>query len=162
MTGPPVPVLRADGVPPAATDRLVWSAVLLALFFTLIRPLGDRIRPADDARDCDHISPGDTAALGRCIDLRPGDVQLLTDLGNTYEAAGQWDRAEAAYRRALTFDPADGDLRVRLGTVLLRRGDTAGARQEAAAALAVQPNTTAPLELARRAASTPGTAGQRP
>ena len=31
-----------------------------------------------------------------------------------------WDRAEAVYRRALAIDAGDGDVRVRLGGVLLR------------------------------------------
>ena len=55
----------------------------------------------------------------------------MADLGGVYEQAGQWDRAEAVYRRALAIDAEDGDIRVRLGSVLLRRGDAAGARREA-------------------------------
>jgi Flp pilus assembly protein TadD len=101
--------------------------------------------------DCDHFAAEDTPALERCLVLRPDDVELMTDLGDAYEAAAQWDRAQAMYRRALTFDPEDGDLRVRLGRVLLRRGDLAGARREARAALTVQPGTMAALELIRRA-----------
>ena len=75
----------------------------------------------------------------------------MTDLGGAYEEAAQWDRAEAVYRRALSIDPEDGDVRVRLGVVLLERGDRAAALREATAALAVQPNRIAALELLRRA-----------
>jgi Flp pilus assembly protein TadD len=129
---------------------LLWSAVLLLLFFTVIRTLGDRTRPAEAALDCDHFAAGDTPALERCLDVRPDDVELMTELGDAYEAAAQWDRAEAVYRRALLFDPEDGDIRVRLGGALLHRGDPAGARREAAAALAVQPGRTVALDLMRR------------
>jgi Flp pilus assembly protein TadD len=129
----------------------LWSVVLLFLFFAVIRTLGERTRPAGTALDCDHFAAGDTPALERCLEVRPDDVELMTDLGDVYEAAMQWDRAEAVYRRALTFDPVDGDVRVRLGRVLLQRGDLGGARREATEALVVQPGRTAALELLRRA-----------
>jgi tetratricopeptide (TPR) repeat protein len=139
---------------------LIWSLALLMIFFTVIRTLGERTRPATPALDCDHFTAGDTPALERCLELRSDDVELMTSLGGIYEAAAQWDRAEAVYRRALSIDPQDGDLRVRLGEVLLHRGDRAGARREAKAALAVQPGGTAVLDLIRRAGvSTAGSAG---
>ena len=80
----------------------------------------------------------------------------MTDLGGAYERLSEWDRAEAVYRRALMIDAEDGDVRVRLGAVLLQRGDAAGARREAMAALAVQPGGTAALELIRRAGGAGG------
>ena len=90
-------------------------------------------------------------ALERCLELRPDDVELMADLGAAYEQAGQWDRAESVYRRALAIDAEDGDIRVRLGNILLRRGDASGARREAVAALAVQPGRAPALDLIGRA-----------
>jgi Flp pilus assembly protein TadD len=138
---------------------LIWSIVLLFLFFAVVRPLGEWTRPAEVALDCDHFTAGDTPALERCLELRPDDVEIMTDLGGAYEQAGQWDRAEAVYRRALAIDADDGDVRVRLGGVLLQRGDAAGARREATAALAVQPGGAAALELIRHATLSPGPPG---
>lgn len=146
---------------PAFPAQLIWSAALLLLFFTVIRTVGERTRPATVALDCDHFTAGDTPALERCLELRPDDVEIMTDLGGAYEQAAQWDRAEAVYRRALAIDAEDGDVRVRLARVLLRRGDAAGARREAAAALAIQPGGAAALDLIRHAALPPGTGGDR-
>jgi len=130
--------------------RVIWPAVLLLVFVTNLRDLPERVRPAAPAVDCDRLPPGDLAALERCVAMRPSDVELLTDAGAIYEHAERWDRAENAYRRATAIDPQDGDVRVRLGEVLLRRGDVDGARLQAAAALAVQPGRTTALELMRR------------
>ena len=45
------------------------------------------------------------------------------DLARRVLTAGQTDRAEAVYRQALSVDPKDGDVHVRLGRLLLERGD---------------------------------------
>ena len=138
---------------PAFPPLFILSTLLLVLFFAVIRTLGERTRPAAVALDCDHFTAGDMPALERCLELRPDDVQLMTDLGDAYEQAAQWNRAEAVYRRALSIDAEDGDLRVRLGGVLLQRGDAAGARREATAALVVQPGRAAAIDLINRASS---------
>jgi tetratricopeptide (TPR) repeat protein len=130
--------------------RVIWPTVLLLVFATNLRGLSGRARPTDPSTDCDHLSPGDLAALERCVALRPSDVELLTDAGAAYEHAERWDRAEEAYRRAIAIDPQDGDVRVRLAEALLLRGDVEGARAQASAALAVQPGRAATLDLIRR------------
>jgi len=142
---------RLEAKPPPA--QLVWSLVLLLFFFIVVRTLGERTRPTTVALDCEHFTAGDTPALERCLELRPDDVEIMTDLGRAYEQAAQWDRAEAVYRRALAIDAGDGDVRVRLGSVLLQRGDAAGARREGTAALAIQPGGAGALDLIRRAES---------
>jgi Flp pilus assembly protein TadD len=126
---------------------VIWPAALLLIFFGFVRTLGDRMRPAEPTIDCSHVAVHDVPALERCLDLRPDDVEVMADLGAAYEQTGEWDRAEDVYRRALAFDAEDGDIRVRLGHILLRRGDRSGARREAVAALAVQPGRAPALEL---------------
>jgi Flp pilus assembly protein TadD len=97
--------------------------------------------------------------LERCLEVRPDDVEMMADLGAAYEQAGEWGRAESMYRRALTIDSEDGDIRVRLGHLLLRRGDALGARREGVAALAVQPGRAPALDLIGRAEAA-GSAGR--
>lgn len=137
--------------------RLLQPLGLLLLFVLAIRGLPDRARPATPAIECDPVPPGagHTERLEQCLELRPDDVELMMDLGRAYEDALQWDRAEALYRRALEVDPDDGDAHVRLGDILLRRGDRAGAGREAAAALETQPGSLAAQALMRRAQGSP-------
>jgi cytochrome c-type biogenesis protein CcmH/NrfG len=130
--------------------RVLWPAALLLVFVTSLQGLYEWARPAAPSVGCDRLSSGDLTALERCLAMRPSDVDLLTDAGTAYEQAERWDQAEDAYRRAMAIDPQDGDVRVRLGEVLLRQGDTDGARLQAAAALTVQPGRPAALELMRR------------
>ncbi len=85
--------------------------------------------------------------LEDCQARHPTDVELMADLGRLFESAGRASDAESIYRRALLVDPAYGELRLRLGRMLLTRGDATGARREAVAALRVQPNRQAILDL---------------
>jgi Flp pilus assembly protein TadD len=124
---------------------------LLLIFFTVVRTLGERTRPVEAALDCRHVERHDVTALERCLEVRPRDVEMMADLGAAYEQRGQWDRAESTYRRALGVDAEDGDIRVRLGSILLRRGDAVGALREGVAALAVQPGRAPALDLIGRA-----------
>ena len=128
-------------------EGLVWSLSLLLVFMMFIRTLGHWARPADGTLDCGRVAADDLPALERCIDIRPGDVELLAALAGAYEQTAEWERAEALYRRALAVDEEDGDIRVRLAHLLLRRGDPAGARREGMRALAVQPGRGAALEV---------------
>jgi hypothetical protein len=130
--------------------RLIWPAVLLLVFVTSLRGLSERAHPAVPSVDCDRLTSGDLATLEQCVAMRPSDLDLLTDAGAAYEHAERWEQAEDVYRRAMAIDPQDGDVRVRLGEVLLRRGDVDGARLQAAAAVAVQPGRMAALDLMRR------------
>lgn len=95
-----------------------------------------------------------TAVLERCVAVNPGDVELMADLGSQYESVGRFSNAEAVYRRALSVDPGYADLRLRLGRLLLQRGDRLAARREAEEALKVQPNRQALLDLERQAMAT--------
>src|SRR5688572_5574662 len=92
-----------------------------------------------------------TRTLELCSELYPEDVELLADLGAEYEAAGAARQAEAVYQRALALDPGHAELRLRLGRLLLKRGAGADARRHAEAALRVQPNREALVDLRREA-----------
>ena len=71
--------------------------------------------------------------------------------GRAHERAQEWDRAEAMYRRALDSDPDDGEGHLRLGGMLLRRGDAPGAAREATLAAKILPGNPAAQDLLRRA-----------
>ena len=119
----------------------LWPAALLALFLATFRTT-EREAVADAASPtCDPLRTSDVSTLERCLALDPQNVELMTDLGDQYSKSGAADRAEAMYRRALTIDPHDGDVHLRLGKLLLARGDAAAARAEGEAALASQPGS---------------------
>jgi tetratricopeptide (TPR) repeat protein len=60
----------------------------------------------------------------------PGDVQRLSTLAALYEETGQVDQAVATYRRALSVDPRNIDLRLKLVRLLQARGDLEQATRE--------------------------------
>ena len=128
---------------------VLWPLALLALFAgTFRQSAGDRGRADDASAACaGGATPRDSAMLERCLALDPDDVGVLADLAAAFEAAGSPERAEPLYRRALAIDPHDSDVRVRLGRILLARGDRAGARQEGEAAARWQPGAAAPRRL---------------
>jgi tetratricopeptide (TPR) repeat protein len=102
--------------------------------------------------------PGIVAALERCAAILPKDTEVMADLGAEYETAGSPELAEAVYQRALAIDPGYADLRLRLGRLMLQRGAAGEAHRQANAALRMQPNRKALLDLrndATRAQSQP-------
>jgi tetratricopeptide (TPR) repeat protein len=67
----------------------------------------------------------------------PWSAAIQLDLGNAYRGAGELDRAEAAYRRALELDPALADAELNLAVLFLdgeKPGTPALARLEQAVA----------------------------
>ena len=90
------------------------------------------------------------AQLERCSTLVANDVELLSDLAVAYERGGRTADAESAYRRALEIDPDYADVHARLGELLLARGAGAEARSHAEAALRLQPNRHAVIDLLTR------------
>ena len=105
--------------------RVIWPLALLAAFGATVRGLPEAARPAEPAIDCDHIKPDDIPALNRCLALHPDDVEAMTELGKAYEGLRQWDKSEAAYRRALEIDPADAEVRGRLKSLQQKRDGSA-------------------------------------
>jgi Flp pilus assembly protein TadD len=76
-----------------------------------------------------------------------GNAELMVDLGRAYAAENRPAEAERLYRRALGIDPANSDLHVWLGELLLDRGDRGGARREALDALRWRPSGLAATRL---------------
>jgi tetratricopeptide (TPR) repeat protein len=138
-----------EGQAAPAFPALLWCLFFLTAFLFL-RTLGERTRPDAMPLECGHVAV-DMTEMERCLTIRPGDVELMAELGRVYEQAGQWDRAEGVYRQALAVDVDDGDIRVRLGLVLLRRGEAPGARREAEIAVALQPGRMGPRVLLQAA-----------
>ena len=133
-----------------------WPVGLLLAFAVVLRGVPERARAEPPATDCERVPASDLGGLERCVALHPNDVGLLADLGAVYEAAGQRDRAEPLYRRALAMDPMDGDVHVRLGNLLLARGDPAAARAEGDAAVKLLVGSPAAARLVERASAPAG------
>lgn len=138
---------------PDTKPSLIGPAIVLCLFAVCL-PVALPLPPSGLSQeacltlaDSPVARPPRLALIERCSALYPDDPVLMGDLGSAYEASGELARAEEAYRRALALDPDFADLRLRLGTLLLRRGDAAEAEAEATQALRVQPNRQALLEL---------------
>ena len=137
--------------------RTVFPLLVLALL-ALILPirstlLGTRSTTVECLTLTAHPPHGADPALiavyERCVALEPDDVALLGDLAALYEETQDAGHAEALYRRALALDGGAADLRLRLGRLMLNRGDAVGARREAEAALGVRPASQAALDLRR-------------
>jgi Flp pilus assembly protein TadD len=129
----------------------VWQPAVTLLACVSVISLAQAVVRLDTGGQCDRLGARDTVALGRCLALHQDDVGLLIDLGRQMERRGDRVQAEELYRRALRFDPHDPDVHVRLGTLLLARGDREGARTEAREALKALPRNSAAGELARLA-----------
>jgi Flp pilus assembly protein TadD len=128
-----------------------WPAALLILFIATFRTVGIESVPAAGTSICDAPEALAAAAVEQCLALDPENAELITDLGDAYGRSGDVARAEALYRRALAIDGRDGDVHLRLGELLLTRGDAASARREGAAALASQPGSLTAQRLIERA-----------
>jgi Flp pilus assembly protein TadD len=138
-------------------DRSPWFRVLamaglLAAFVVTARGgLRGANREDGSTSQCELTPPREADGLERCLALNPGDIEAMLDLGSIYETQGRADRAEAMYRLALSVDPKDADVHVRLGLVLLHRGDEAEAAREAHTALQLQPRSSRALALLEHA-----------
>lgn len=121
-----------------AAARLLAAVALLA-GFAFVGRMPTPASGATAARVCDADDDTDDATLMNCLALQPRSVELLVVLGTRYEGRGRWPEAEAAYRRAIAVDEHDADVWLRLGRVLMRRGDGEGARIASARVAALRP-----------------------
>ena len=76
-----------------------------------------------------------TEVLRRQIDRKYESPQAHYELGRIYHAAGLWRKAEDEYRVAVGFDPVLWDAEALLVKLFVDRGDEAGSREVAAAAI---------------------------
>ena len=135
----------------------VWPAALLLVFLGTFRRTSDEASAGQSAINCDDVHARTMERLELCLELDPRHIEIMTAIGDLHAASGATDRAEEMYRRALAIDPYDGNVHLRLGELLLARGDAPAARVEAAAALQSQPGNPIADRLAERAAK-----GSRP
>jgi len=89
-----------------------------------------------------HVPPADIVGaeqrieiLRRQIEARYESPQAHYELGRIYHDSGQWRKAEEEYRIAVEFDPVLWDAEVSLVKLYQDRGDQAGAKEIAEAAI---------------------------
>jgi Flp pilus assembly protein TadD len=133
-----------------------WPAALLLLFLGTFRSARNDAVPAAGTSTCDSPAALDAAALEQCLISDPENAGLIAALGDAYAHRGDDARAEELYRHVLRLDARDGDVHLRLGELLLARGDADSARLEGSAALAVQPGSLAAAGLIERASTIGG------
>jgi predicted Zn-dependent protease len=131
--------------------QMLWPAALLIVVLATFRPSRADIPVTQPAHECDEVRARTLSALQDCLELDSRNVEVLTALGDIHARSGVADRAEEMYRRALAIDPDDGDVRVRLGALLLERGRVGEAHREAERALASEPGNPAVEQLVERA-----------
>ncbi len=74
------------------------------------------------------------------VALDPLNPEPLVGLGVLAEHEGKTDEALALYKKAVELDPSYVDARNKVGSMLLERGDSAGAEEQFRAALRWNPN----------------------
>ena len=133
----------------------VWPVAILILFVGAFRRSAPDARMSGDGAPCDrpvdHAAAATPGRLERCLESAPGDVETMIELAALVEESADAERAESLYRRALTVDPRDARIHVRLGRLLLARGDRAGAAREAGLALQAHPGNDAAIRLVEEA-----------
>ena len=76
-----------------------------------------------------------TEVLRRQIDEKYESPQAHYELGRIYHASGLWRKAEEEYSVAVGFDPVLWDAEASLVKVFMDKGDEAGSKEAAAAAI---------------------------
>jgi Flp pilus assembly protein TadD len=132
----------------------VWPLAMLTIFVATFRRAPDS-RAAGDAAPCGHhadrTAVESMARLERCVAVDGTDVEAMIDLGTLLEEWGRAQQAETLYRRALSVEPRDARVHLRLGRLLLGRGDRGAARREAELALQSHVGSAAALRLVEQA-----------
>jgi uncharacterized protein (AIM24 family) len=80
------------------------------------------------------------AELEAARDLRPGDSKALSLLGLCYFRLGRYEPAKAVYAELVKAQPKDASLRLNLGLVHLKLGETLAAVNELSAARDLDPS----------------------
>ncbi len=130
-------------------SRVVWTAVSLLIVCGAASYRGTS-STATTASPCVASAAAPLSELEACARLRPHDVGLMIAIGERLEAEGRIREAGAMFNRARAADLLDADAQVRFAGTMLR-DDPAAAREAAARALALRPNSAAVLDLLARA-----------
>jgi predicted Zn-dependent protease len=127
---------------------LATLASLLVVLTALGRGGGPGAGTAEPTT-CFVGEPASLTELEHCLTLRPDDVRLLVEVGDSYAAAGRAREAVALFERAVRADPRDADALVRLSAAVIAN-DPAAAHALASRALALRPNSAHVLDLLAR------------
>jgi tetratricopeptide (TPR) repeat protein len=95
---------------------------------------------ADDAAQLKAMADSQAAPLIEELKSQPNNAQLLTNVGNLYYDAKQYQVAADYYERALKVNPSDVSVRTDLGTGYWYMGDADRAIKEFNQALSYSPN----------------------
>jgi Flp pilus assembly protein TadD len=90
-------------------------------------------------------------ALATAVAIEPNSPTYLFNQANALAAVGQFDQAEAAFRRCITIAPTLAGAHTGLGIVLAETHRLADAVTEFRAAVRLQPNDPAALDNLKRA-----------
>ena len=90
-------------------------------------------------------------ALATAVTMDPSSVTYVFNQANALSAAGQFDQAEAAFRRCIELAPTLAGARTGLGIVLAETGRLPDAITEFRTAVRLQPNDPAALDDLRKA-----------
>lgn len=74
--------------------------------------------------------PGGAAMAEKALALMPDRAPMLDTLSLALEAERQLDKAVQVQKRATELEPRNGDYRLRLAQLLVKKGDKSGAREE--------------------------------
>ncbi len=139
---------------PDRPRRIAWTAASLLLMIGAASQAGRSGAPAI-APACTVSVATPLSALVSCLTVRPNDVALMIAIGDRLETEGRMREAAAMYYRARATDVLDADAQVRFARAMLR-DDPEAAREAAASALALRPNSATVLDLLARAGALAG------
>ena len=128
----------------------LWPAALLIVFLATFRRDRADVSVNQPAQECSEVRDAALSTLQQCLAVDPRNVEVITAIGDIHARSGAPVRAEEMYRRALAIDPDDGDLRLRLGALLLDQGRAREAQIDAQHAVVTQPGNPAAQQLVER------------
>ncbi len=85
---------------------------------------------------------------------KPNDPRILQNMGIAFSRTGRMDEAIRAYRRALELEPALSGAHYGVAFLLLKRGDSDGAREHLEAFLASPPTASDAIRWVQHAQQT--------
>jgi putative PEP-CTERM system TPR-repeat lipoprotein len=84
--------------------------------------------------------PRGIEVLQRALDKSPEDMELVSMLGNAYLQAGELEKADPLFSKAISIAPNSASMRTQRATTLLATADVSGALLELEAGVAADPD----------------------